>query len=131
MAEKSESTETPVELRQRIASSRQLVARDMGGLRYELNFPLKLKKAFHRHTAVFVGTALALGLLVALLRTRTKKIYLSAGGSKVQLNKALLDSGLLLGAIKMGMTLVQPMVASYFAKKGAKKGARARAERNR
>ena len=68
MAEKSGSDETPVELRQKIARSRELVVRDVGGLRYELNFPLKFKKAFQRNTVVWVGAALAVGLLVALLQ---------------------------------------------------------------
>jgi hypothetical protein len=131
MAEKPGSDETPVELRQKISRSRELVARDMGGLRYELDFPLKFKKTFQRNTLVWIGAALAVGLLVALLRTRTKKVYLSAAGKKVRSpNKGLLESGALLGALKVGMTLVQPMVVSYFAKKGAKKGDQSRAARS-
>ena len=84
MAEKSGSDETPVELRQKIARSRELVVRDMGGLRYELNFPLKFKQAFQRNTVVWVGAALAVGLLIALLRARPQKIYLNAAGKKVR-----------------------------------------------
>ena len=76
MAEKSGSNETPVELRQKIARSRELVVRDMGGLRYELDFPLKFKKAFQRNTVAWVGAALAVGLLIALLRARPQKVYL-------------------------------------------------------
>ena len=67
MAEKSGSDETPLELRQKISRSRELVVRDMGGLRYELNFPLKFKRAFQRNTLVWVGAALTVGLLIALL----------------------------------------------------------------
>lgn len=122
MAEKSGSDKTPVELWRKIARSRELVARDMGGMRYELNFPLKFRKAFQRHTVVWVGAALAVGLLVALLRARTQKVYVGAGGKKVRSQKSLLESGALLGLLKLGMTLVQPMVVSHFAKKGAKKG---------
>ena len=125
MAEKSESSKSTAELRQKIARSREVVARDMGGLRYELDFPLKFKKAFQRHTVVWIGVALAAGLLVALLRARTQKIYLSAAGKKVRSpNKSLLESGALLGLLKVGLTLVQPMLVSHFAKKGAKKGTR-------
>lgn len=123
MAEKSGSDESKAELRQKIAQSRELVTRDIGGLRYELDFPLKFRKAFQRHTVVWVGAALAVGLLVALLRARTHKVYLSAAGKKVRSpNKSLLESGALLGALKLGMTFIQPMVVSYFAKQGAKKG---------
>lgn len=132
MAEKSGSDEAPVELRQKIARSRELVVRDMGGLRYELNFPLKFKKAFQRHTVIWVGAALAVGLCLALLRARTQKVYVGVGGKKVRSpDKTLLQSGALLGLLKLGMTLVQPMVVSYFAKKGAKKGGeKARPARN-
>ena len=125
MAEKPESDKSTAELRQKIARSRAVVARDVTGLRYELDFPLKFKKAFQRHTVMWIGLALAAGLLVALLRARTQKIYLSAAGKKVRsANKSLLESGALLGLLKVGMTLAQPMLVSYFAKKGAKKGKR-------
>lgn len=122
MAEKSGSDQSNAELRQQISQSRSLVARDIGGVRYELDFPLKFKKAFQRNTVVWIGAAVAVGLLVALLRARTRKVYLSAAGKKVRSpNKTLLESGALIGALKLGMTLLQPMVVSYFAKQGAKK----------
>jgi hypothetical protein len=122
MAEKSGSDKTPVELWRKIARSREMVVRDIGGMRYELDFPLKFRKAFQRHTVVWVGAALAVGLLLALLRARTQKVYVGAGGKKARSQKSLLESGALLGLLKVGMTLVQPMVVSHFAKKGAKKG---------
>jgi hypothetical protein len=129
MAEKSGPDETPVELRQRIARSRELVVRDMGGLRYELNFPLKFRQAFQRHTVVWVGAALALGLLVALLRARPEKIYLNAAGKKVR--KSLLESGVLLGALKLGISLFQPMVLSYVKKRMAGEDSPRRSARDR
>ncbi|MEO7167269.1 MAG: hypothetical protein ABI787_06485 [Spartobacteria bacterium] len=123
MAEESGSKKDPVILREEIARSRELVVRDMSGLRYELNFPLKFRQAFQRHTILWVGTALAVGLALALLRARTRKVYVHSGGKSVSSpNKTLFQSGALLGLLKFGMTLVQPMVVSYFAKKGAKRG---------
>ncbi|CAN5573830.1 hypothetical protein BH20VER3_BH20VER3_03800 [soil metagenome] len=123
MAEKPGPEKDPVELRQKIARSRALVVRDMEGLRYEFNFPLKFKKAFQRNTIIWVGAALAVGLCIALLRARTQKVYVGRGGGKVgKTNKALFESGALLGLLKLGMTLVQPMIVSHFAKKGAKTG---------
>lgn len=125
MAEKSGSDQSNSELRRRIASSREAVARDVGGLQYELNFPLKIKKSFQRNTVFWVGSALALGLLIALLRARTHKVYLSAVGEKMRSpNKALFESGALLGLLKVGIALAQPMLVNHFAKKGAKKGTR-------
>ncbi len=130
MAEESGSDQSTAQLRQKIARSRELLARDLGGMKYELNFPLKFKKTFQRHTVVWIGSAVALGLLVALLRARTHKVYLSAAGKKVRSqNKTLLESGALLGVLRLGMTFVQPMIVSYFAKKGAKKGGSGRPSR--
>lgn len=126
MAEKSGSDQSNAELRRRIASSRADVVRDVGGLEYELNFPLKIKKSFQRNTVFWVGGALALGLLVALLRARTHKVYLSAAGKKVSgfnREKNLLNAGLLMSAIRLAGPLLQPVVAGYFAKKGSKKAA--------
>jgi hypothetical protein len=130
MAENSGSNENPVALRQKIARSRELVVRDMGGLRYELDFPRKFRLAFQRNTVAWVGAALAIGLLVALLRARPQKVYLNAAGKKVRSpNKTLLESGLFLSALKLGISLAQPMVVNYFAKKGAKKGPQSRTAR--
>src|SRR5450432_780469 len=118
MAEKPGSDESPIEVRQKIAHSRELVVRDMGGLRYELDFARKFRQAFQRNTVVWVGAALAVGLLVALLRARPRKIYVNAAGKKIQSpSKSLLESGALLGALKLGISLVQPMVLSYLAKR--------------
>jgi hypothetical protein len=129
MAEKPGSNENPIALRKRISRSRELVVRDIGGLRYELDFARKFKQAFQRNTAVWVGSALAVGLLVALLRARPRKIYVNAAGKKVRSpNKSLLESGALLGALKLGISLVQPMVLSYLAKR-VKKEVRSRPAR--
>ena len=127
MAEKPGSEQTVVELQRKIARSRELVARDMNGLQYELNFPLKFRKTFQRHTTVWVGAALAVGLCVALLRARTQKVYVGTGGKKMRSpNKSLLESGALLGLLKFGVTLLRPAVVGYFAKKGAEKGNRSK-----
>ena len=69
-------------LRGKIARSRELVVRDLSGLGYELNFPLKLRRTFQRHTVLWVGGALAFGLVVSLLRARTKKVYVTTSGKK-------------------------------------------------
>ena len=114
MAEKSGSATDPVVLRQKIDRSRELIVRDLASLGYELNFPLKLKRAFQRNTALWVGGALALGVLVSLLRARTKKVYVHKGGTKSRpSNSTLVESGLLLSVLKLGLNLLQPVATSY------------------
>ena len=123
MAQKSGPEKDPVALHKKIAQSRELVTRDMSGLRYELDFPLKFKKTFQRNTVLWVGAAVALGLCVALLRARTRKVYVNPLSKKARSpNKSLLESGALLGAVKLAMTVLQPIVVSHFAKKGSKSG---------
>lgn len=124
MAEKSKSGESNAELRQRIAVSRVDFTRDVGGLEYELNFPLKFKKSFQRNTDFWVGSALALGLLIALLRARTQKVYLNSAAKKVRGNpdKKLLDAGLLLSMAKLAGPFLQPLAKAYFARNKTKRG---------
>lgn len=132
MAEKSGSDETPIELRRKIAGSRELVARDMGGLQYELDFPLKFKKAFQRNTIVWIGGALAVGLLLALLRARPQKVYLGGSSKKIRSrNRTLLESGALVSALKLGLSLAQPVLFSYLKKKAARYATQDRTARDR
>ncbi len=124
MAEKSGSDQSNAELRRRIASSRAELVRDVGGLEYELNLPLKIKKSFQRNTVYWVGSALALGLVIALLRARTQKVYLSAAGKKVRGGGGggrLLEGGLILSAIRVAGPLLQPVIMGFVAKQVAKK----------
>ncbi|MGH8093444.1 MAG: hypothetical protein ACREIF_08230 [Chthoniobacterales bacterium] len=109
-------------MRKKIARSRELLARDFAGLRYELDFPRKIRKAFQRNTVAWVGTALAAGLFLALLRARPKKVYIGGGKKARSPNKTLLESGLLLSAVKLGITVLQPMVLSYFKKRARRAG---------
>jgi hypothetical protein len=114
MAEESGPAKDPIVLRQKIDRSRELVMRDLAGLGYELDFPLKLKRTFQNNKTLWIGSAIALGLLVALLQARTKKVYVSKSGKKTRPStNTLLESGLLLSVLKLGLNLVQPAVTSY------------------
>jgi hypothetical protein len=110
-------------LRRKIAASREALARDVGGLQYELDFPLKVKKSFQRNTVYWVGGALALGLFIALLRARTQKVYLSAAGKKVRggPGKKLFGGGMFLTALRVAGPVLQPVVMGYIAKTMARK----------
>jgi len=97
------------ELRAEIARSRAIVARDLSGLRYELDFPHKIRKAFQRRTVFWLTAAAAVGLLLTLLPARTKKVYVEpriGGKSKHR----LLEAGFVLGALKIAATLLRPVI---------------------
>jgi hypothetical protein len=79
-----------------------------------------------------VGAALTVGLFIALLRARPQKIYVNASGKKVRSpDKRLLESGLLLGVLKLGLNLAQPIVLGYLKKRAAQNGAQSRPGRGR
>jgi len=44
-------------LREEIARSRELVSRNLGGLRYELDFPRKIRRSFQTQTVLWLAVA--------------------------------------------------------------------------
>ncbi|HEX8078016.1 MAG TPA: hypothetical protein VF511_09390, partial [Chthoniobacterales bacterium] len=78
MAEKPEQGKSLHELRQEAAHSRDRLGRDLSGLRYELDFPLKIRKSFQRQTVLWIGAAIAVGVILAVMPARTKKVRVDA-----------------------------------------------------
>src|SRR5437660_4010858 len=97
MAENSGSIN---ELTAEIARSRQRVANELRGLRYELDFPAKFRRSFRKQTGSWIGGAAAVGALIALAPLRKKKIYINAK-SRRKADKKLMETGIALAAIKL------------------------------
>ena len=57
MAKDSGQKRSLDEIKQRIERSRYELGRDLGGLRYELDIPLKIKKSFQRKTTLWITAA--------------------------------------------------------------------------
>ncbi|MEY2508967.1 MAG: hypothetical protein QOH01_3296 [Verrucomicrobiota bacterium] len=119
MAEKSEQGKSLHELRQEAAHSRDRLGRDLGGLRYELDFPLKFRKSFQRQTVLWIGAAIVVGIVIMTLPPRTKKVKVSAKGKNrgEQQKEGILGAGLAIGALKLVATLLKPTVTQFVAKK--------------
>ncbi len=120
MAKRTGQTKPLHELRQEIAHSRDRLARDLSGLRYELDFPLKFRKSVQRNTGVWVSAAAVAGVVLSFLPARTKKVKVeSSGGGGEQKRKGeeqkkgLLGSALLLGLLRIAATMAKPAVTSY------------------
>jgi hypothetical protein len=107
------------ELRQEAAHSRDRLGRDLSGLRYELDFPLKFRKSFQRQTAVWIGAAIVVGVIFAVMPARTKKISVKAKAkSRGEHEKeGILGAGLALGALKLVATMLKPTITAFVAKK--------------
>ena len=100
------------QLRTEIARSRERVARDLRGLRYELDFPGKLRRSFREQTVSWITAAAAVGTLIVLLLARKKKIYIDAkrGGKR---QKKFLEAGFVLGASKIAASVLRPVIVDF------------------
>jgi hypothetical protein len=106
------------ELRQEVAHSRDRLARDLSGLRYELDFPLKFRKSFQRQTVVWITAAVVIGVVFAVMPARSRKLPMK-GKPKTRSDpqEGILGAGLALGALKLAVTLLKPAVTSFISKK--------------
>ena len=107
------------ELRQEAAHSRDRLARDLSGLRYELDFPLKLRRSFQRQTVLWIGAAIVVGVVIAVMPARTKKIRVKARAKTrgEREKEGILGAGLALGALKLVATMLKPTITAFVTKK--------------
>jgi len=109
MAENSESIN---ELTTEITRSRQRVATELRGLRYELDFPAKFRRSFRKQTVSWISAAAAVGALIALAPMRKKKVYVNARGRR-KADKKLMETGLALAAMKLVGNLARPVIMEF------------------
>jgi len=112
MAEKSEASRSTDELIAKIVRSRGRLQRDLSGLQYELDFSAKLRRSYLHYTTHWLSGAAAVGVLMALLPLREKKIDISAQRNGKTKNK-LAESGFALGALNVGASLIRPAIAEF------------------
>src|SRR5947209_17152892 len=80
-----------------IALSRDRLGRELSGLRYELDFPRKLKNSFRHSPAVWMSALGVLGILMAVAPARTKKVYVKPKrwfGRKDKTGEGVAEAGL-------------------------------------
>jgi hypothetical protein len=103
------------------------LGRDLGGLRYELDIPLKIRKSFQRKTALWIAGAVIIGLMFTARSTRKKKIYVKTKKGK-NTEESILETGLALGAMKLVGSILKPVIVGYAMQK--MKGFGSRPKRN-
>jgi hypothetical protein len=98
-----------------IALSRDRMGRELNGLRYELDFPRKLKNSFRNQTGMWIGAIAAVGLLIAVAPARTKRVYVrpKVGSKNNEQGKGLLEAGALVGVLKFAATLLRPALIKF------------------
>src|ERR1051325_4475265 len=104
------------QLRQEVAHSRDWLGRDLSGLRYERDFPLKFRKALQRQTTTWVAAAVVVGIVFAVMPARTKKGAVKVKGTKDR-KEEILGAGLALGGLRVALLLFKPAITALITKK--------------
>jgi len=100
-----------------IALSRDRLGRELNGVRYELDFPRKLKNSFRDQPAIWIGAIAVVGLLIAVAPARRKKIYVRSKENSKQTGKGLLVAGALVGVLKFAATILRPALIKFVTSK--------------
>jgi hypothetical protein len=112
-----------------IALSRDRLGRELNGLRYELDFPRKVKNSFRDQPAIWIGAIAVVGLLIAVAPARRKKVYLRSKENSKQNGKGLLEAGALVGILKFAATVLRPTLIKFVTNKLSGYSARSRTRR--
>ena len=114
MAKESGSDQSPESVRLEIDRSRARLARDVRGLRYELDIPGKIRRSFQRQTTVWIVAAVMVGAVAVTLPRLRKKVYVKVdGGGGGKGKHRVLETGFLLGAARLAAALLKPAVISF------------------
>jgi hypothetical protein len=100
------------ELSDAIARSRDIVSRTLGELRYELDFPRKIRKSFERQSFVWISAAIVVGALVAIRPGRRKKTFANRKNAGKP-TRRLLEAGFVLGTLRIAASLLKPVVVGF------------------
>jgi hypothetical protein len=121
MAKEFGSDKSPEPLKIQLARSRERLGMDLKGLRYELDFPRKIRRSFQDRTVVWIAAAVAVGTIVVLLPRPRKKVYVGAKSAEKSKGK-LVEAGFLLGALRIAATLLRPVIADFIKHKMTSRG---------
>jgi hypothetical protein len=91
-------------------------------LGHDLDFRTRARRAFARHPAVWIGTALILGLVISRLPIRRKKAAADVPRKKVEptIEKAGV-AGLALGVLKVAFDIARPALTSWVTRRFAER----------
>ena len=96
--------------------ARSRLSINAGALRHDLDFSARAKSAFKRMPLPWLGGAAFLGLLVAKLPRRAKKVVIVAKG-KGEAVENVGKLGLALGALKIALDFARPVLTAWAKKR--------------
>lgn len=93
--------------------SRSRIAAHRRELDEDLNAPAKIKASLIKHRYVWLGVAAVLGLLIAKLPARTKKVPVDRKGRRTNDVEKVEKAGLLMMVLKVVFDLAKPFIIRY------------------
>jgi hypothetical protein len=95
--------------------ARARLARNLDGLRHDLDVATHIKESFHRNKAAYIGGASMFGLLLAKLPSRKKKVYVDRKSGKEGI-KDVEKAGIWLLLLDFLFKTLRPALTSIVAK---------------
>lgn len=105
------------ELKTQIARSRDDVSLRLKRVREEVDLPTKIRRSVRREPVPWIIGAIAVGLIITGIVTRNKKVVVDVARRGGKTKSALLETGFLLGALRVAATLLKPAVVKFVEQK--------------
>ena len=124
MAKKSRNKQSQAELKQQISRSREDVTHRLSRVREEADVPRKIRRSVRREPVPWIIGAIAVGLIITGIVTRKKKVIVDVARKGTKTKSALLETGFLLGALRVAATLFKPVIVKFVEEKFGQYGSR-------
>ncbi len=121
MVKESGSEQPPDPLKADIERSRERLSHEVRDLRRAMDIPARIRRSFQLQTGVWVVGAVAAGAALVILPRLRKTVYVDvdSGGKR---KGRLLETGFLLGAVRLAVTLLRPAVLGFIRRKMSGEG---------
>jgi hypothetical protein len=114
MAKEPGSNKSIDQIKWEIERSREGLVREVRGLRYELDVPAKIRRSFREKPVPWIAVAVVIGIALVALPRGGKTVVIETNGATTGKRKSrLLQTGFLLGALRIAATLAKPVVISF------------------
>jgi len=116
MAKKS-GNKSKDELTQQISRSRHEITHRLSRVRDEVDLPRKIRRSVRRQPVPWIVGAIAVGLIITSIVTRNRKVIVEATRNGAKAKSSLLETGFLLGTLRIAATLLKPVVLKFVEEK--------------
>jgi len=117
MAKKPGNKQSETELKGQIARSREDLALRLNRVREEADLPRRIRQSVRREPVPWIVGAIAVGLIITGIVTRNKKVIVEAARRGTKAKSVLLETGFVLGALRIAASLLKPVVIKFVEKK--------------